>query len=83
MGVAKGHVRLRCEIVPRNICEPSQEVGVPRRGDVDCPHRLASTRQSSQHRGVLQTERHHTTGRWNVCVSGRHRSMNVAISGAS
>jgi hypothetical protein len=23
------------------------------------------------------------TGKWNVCVSGRHRSNNVAISGAS
>jgi hypothetical protein len=23
------------------------------------------------------------TGKWNVCVSGHHRSMNAAISGAS
>jgi hypothetical protein len=35
---------------------------VPRRGDVDRPHRLASTRQSSQHRGILQTESHLTNG---------------------
>jgi hypothetical protein len=26
---------------------------MPRRGDVDRPHHLASTRHSSQHRGVL------------------------------
>jgi hypothetical protein len=40
----------------------SKEVSLPRRGDVDRPHRLASTWQSSQHRGVLQTESHLADG---------------------
>jgi hypothetical protein len=83
VGVGEGHVRQRRAIVPRNVREPSKEVGVPRRGDVDRHHRLASTRQSSQHCDVLQTERHLADGKWNVCVSGRHRSMNAAISGVS
>jgi hypothetical protein len=56
VGVDEGHVRRRRAIVPRNVREPSKEVSLPRRGDVDRPHRLASTRQSSQHRGILQTE---------------------------
>jgi hypothetical protein len=47
VGVGEGHVR-----------EPSKKVSVPCCGDVDRPHRLASTRQSSQHHGVIQTERH-------------------------
>jgi hypothetical protein len=58
MGVGEGHVRRWRAIVPRNVWEPSKELSVPRRGDVDRPHCLASTRQSSQHRGVLQIEHH-------------------------
>jgi hypothetical protein len=62
LGVGEGHVRRWRAIVPRNVREPSKEVSVPRHRDVDRPLRLASTRQSSQHRGVLQTERHLTDG---------------------
>jgi hypothetical protein len=62
VGVDEGQVRRRRAIVPRNIREPSKEVSLPRRGDVDWPHRLASTRQSSQYRGVLQTESHLVDG---------------------
>jgi hypothetical protein len=58
VGVSEGHVRCRSAIVPRNVCEPSKKVSVPRRRAVDRPHRLANTRQSSQHRGILQTESH-------------------------
>jgi hypothetical protein len=58
VGVSEGHVRRWRMIIPRNVREPSKEVSMPRRGDVDRPHHLASTWQSSQHRGVLQTERH-------------------------
>jgi hypothetical protein len=83
VGVDEGHVRHRRAIVPRNVREPNKEVSLPRRGDVDQPHRLPSTRQSSQHRDVLQTQSHLADREWNVCISGRHRSMNAAISGAS
>jgi hypothetical protein len=62
MGVNEGHVWRRCAMSPRNVREPSKEVNLPRRGDVDRPRRLASTRQSSQHRGVLQTESHLVDG---------------------
>jgi hypothetical protein len=53
VGVDEGHVRRRRAIVLRNVREPSKEVSLSRCGDVDRPHRLPSTRQSSQHRGVL------------------------------
>jgi hypothetical protein len=62
VGVGKGHVRRRRAIVPRNVRKPSKEVSVPRHGDVDRPYLLANTRQSSQHRGVLQTKSHLADG---------------------
>jgi hypothetical protein len=62
VGVDEWQVRRRRAIVPRNVREPSKEISLPRRGDVDRPHRLASTRQSSQHRSVLQTESHLADG---------------------
>jgi hypothetical protein len=43
VGVGEGHIWRWRAIVPSNIREPSKEVSVPRRGDVDRPHRLAST----------------------------------------
>jgi hypothetical protein len=58
VGVDEGHVRRPLVIVPRNVRKPSKEVSLPRRGDVDRLHHLASTRLSSQHRGVLHTESH-------------------------
>jgi hypothetical protein len=68
VGVGEGYVQGWRAIAPRNVREPSKEVGVPCRGDVDRPYRLASTRQSSQHRDVLQTERHLAEGEVE-CVS--------------
>jgi hypothetical protein len=55
VGINEGHMRRWRAIVPRNVRKPSKKVSLPRRGHVDRPHRLARTRQSSQHRGVLQT----------------------------
>jgi hypothetical protein len=83
VGVGEGHVRRRRVIVARNVREPSKEVSMPRRGDVDRPHRLASTRQSSQHRGVLQTESHLADREVERVCLCRHRSMNAVISRAS
>jgi hypothetical protein len=74
VGVDEGHVRRRRTIVPRNVREPSKEVSLPRHGDVDGPHNIEA---SSRLRVISPT------GRWNVCVSGRHWSMNAVISGAS
>jgi hypothetical protein len=62
VGVDEGHVRRRRVIGPRNVREPSKEVSLPRRGEVHRPHRLPSTWQSSQHRGVLQTKSHLANG---------------------
>jgi hypothetical protein len=83
VSVDEGQVWRRRATVPRNVREPSKEVSLPRRGDVDRPHRLASTRQSSQHRGVLQTKSHLADGEvervrlWSPLVH------EAAISGAS
>jgi hypothetical protein len=43
VGASEWHVRRRRAINLRNVREPSKEVSVPRHGDVDRPHRLAST----------------------------------------
>jgi hypothetical protein len=84
VSVGEGHVRRRRVIVPRNVREPSKEVSVPRRGDVDRPHRLAA--HGSPPNIIAASSRLRVispTGKWNVCVSCRHRSMNAMISGAS
>jgi hypothetical protein len=83
VGVGERHMRLRRTIIPRNVRELSKEVGVPRCGVVNRPHRLASTRESSQKYDILQTERHLADGKLKVYVSGRHRSINAAIKGVS
>jgi hypothetical protein len=57
VGVGEGHARRWRAIVLSNVREPSKEVSAARHRDVDRPYHLASTRQSSQHRRVLQTER--------------------------
>jgi hypothetical protein len=85
VGVDEGHVRRRHAIVPRNVREPSKEVSLPRHGDVDRPHRLASTRQSSQHRSVLQTESHLADGEvervclWSPPVHERGDQRGVVV----
>jgi hypothetical protein len=62
VGVDAGQVQCRRVIVPRNVRKPSKEVSLPRREDVDRPHRLPSTWQSSQCRSVLQTQSHLADG---------------------
>jgi hypothetical protein len=83
--VGEAHIRRWRAIVQRNVREPSKEVSVPRRGDVDRPHRLTSTRQSSQHRGVLQTESHLADGEvgrvclWSPPVHERGDQRGVVV----
>jgi hypothetical protein len=85
VGVDEGHVRRRRTIVPRNVREPSKEVSLPRRGDVDGPHRLPSTWQSSQNSGVLQTESHLAYGEvervhlWSPPVHERGDQWGVVV----
>jgi hypothetical protein len=83
VGVGKGHVRRRRVIVPRNVREPSNKVNVPRRGDVDRP--IASLAHGSPPNNATSSRMRVISpmGKWNVCVSGRHLSMNAVISGAS
>jgi hypothetical protein len=83
VGVGEGHVRRRRVIVPRNVREPSKEVSVHVAGMSIGPiawpaHGSPPNIAASSRLRVISP-----TGEWNVCVSGRHRSMNVAISGAS
>jgi hypothetical protein len=85
VSVDEGQVWRRRATVPRNVREPSKEVSLPRRGDVDRPHRLASTRQSSQHRSVLQTESHLADGEvervrlWSSPVHERGDQRGVVV----
>jgi hypothetical protein len=82
VGVGEGHVRRRHVIVLRNVREPSKEVSVPRAG-MDRP--IASPAHGSPP-NIAASSRLRVispTRKWNVYVSGRHLSMNTAISGAS
>jgi hypothetical protein len=85
VGVDEGQVQRRHAIVLRNVRKPSKEVSLPRRGDVDRPHRLANTRQSSQHRGVLQIGSHLTDGKvervrlWSPPVHERGDQRGVKV----
>jgi hypothetical protein len=90
VGVGEGHVRRRRAIVPRNVREPSKEVSVPRRGVVDRPHRLTSTRHLPTSRRPLDWESPRrrgngtcvslvTTGPWTWWSAGR-RSWAASIA---
>jgi hypothetical protein len=49
-------------IVPRNVCERSEELHTPVSGDVRGPQRLALTRKAHQQQRVLKGHRHLADG---------------------
>jgi hypothetical protein len=81
VGVGEGHVRRWRAIEERSRTEQGSRHATLR-GCRSAPaspaHGNPSNIAASSRLSVISP-----TGKWNVCVSGRHRSMNAAISGAS
>jgi hypothetical protein len=78
MCVVEWLVWLRCAIILRNLHKSSKKVLSPSRGDVNSSHREACTRRSNNIATSCRLTVISPTGKWNECVSARHRSRNVA-----
>jgi hypothetical protein len=68
VGVGEGHVRRWRAIVARNVREPSKEIGVPRRGDVDRPHASPAHGSPPNIAASSRLSVISPTGKWNVCL---------------
>jgi hypothetical protein len=69
VGVGEGHVRRWHAIVPRNVREPSKEVTLPRRGDVDRPG-VVTTVSPFPFPRIVTTRRYSWLDLWSRRIEG-------------